>query len=106
MKSVPDMLKNETVVRDEPAMWIKDEDNTQTGKLVLTNKRILFIKNDNILVDIDLDTINSIDQHTYVVDTNVLSITYLQYETVKISVIKYEDWERDIESTRMHPDIL
>jgi hypothetical protein len=120
-KEFQELLRKEGIVRNEPAMWIKSEDNTVHGRLILTTKRLFFARtstnnvsfNRNMLSDpqmepvleIDLDTINAISQETYVVDTNVLSLTYLQYETVKLSVIHYEDWEKDIQSTRMIPDI-
>ena len=57
------------------------------------------------ILEIDLDTINAIAQETFIVDTNVLALTYLQYKTVRLSVIHYQDWEKDIQSTRMIPDI-
>ena len=120
-KQFEELLKTEGIVRNEPAMWIKSEDNTIHGRLILTTKRIFFARtstnnvsfNRNMLSDprmepvleIDLDTINAIAQETFIVDTNVLSLTYLQYKTVRLSVIHYQDWEKDIQSTRMIPDI-
>lgn len=120
-KQFQEMLKKEGIVRNEPATMIKSEDNTEHGRLILTTKRLFFAKtstnntgfNRNMLSDpqmepvleIDLDTINVIAQETFVVDTNVIALKYLQYETVKFSVISYTDWEKDIQSTRMTPDI-
>jgi hypothetical protein len=57
------------------------------------------------IVDIDLDTINKIARESYLVDTNILSLTYLQYKNLSFSVINYDEWETDIERTRMNPDI-
>ncbi|HRO42845.1 MAG TPA: hypothetical protein PL009_08425 [Flavipsychrobacter sp.] len=115
------ILKTEGVVRNEPAMWIRSDDVTEHGRLILTTKRLLFARNilntsgfsryfinDQALqpvIEIDLDTINIIARQTYVVDNNVIALTYLQYETARFSVIHYEEWETDIQRTRMNPDI-
>ena len=111
----------EGVIRNEPAMWIKSNDVTEHGRLILTNKRLFFARNiintsgfsryfinDQQLepaVEIDLDTINIIARESYFVDNNILSITYMQYDSVRFSVIHYEEWETDLERTRMNPDI-
>ena len=116
-----DILKMEGVVRNEPAMWMKPIDGAEHGRLILTRKRLFFARNvintaafssyfinDQQLkpvIEIDLDTINIIDRENYFVDNNILSITYLQYETARFSVIHYDDWEADIERTRMNPNI-
>ena len=116
-----DIIKTEGVVRNEPAMMITSENVTEHGRLILTTKRIFFARNvintssysryfinDQELaaiVDIDLDTINKIARESYLVDTNILSLTYLQYKNVSFSVINYDEWEMDIERTRMNPDI-
>jgi hypothetical protein len=116
-----DIIKSEGVVRNEPAMLLKPEGVTEHGRLILTTKRIFFARNvintssfsryfinDQELaaiVDIDLDTINKIARESYLVDTNILSLTYLQYKNLSFSVINYDEWETDIERTRMNPDI-
>ncbi len=120
-KKLQQILKEEGVVRNEPAMWIKEEGVTEHGRLILTSKRLFFARNMinttsfsryfineqelNAVIEIDLDTINHISRENYVVDPNVLSITYMQYENVKLSVIDYDEWSSDIERTRMNPDI-
>ena len=111
----------EGVVRNEPAMWIKSDMLTEHGRLILTSKRLFFARNiintqafsryfinDQSLqsvVEIDLDTINIIARDSYIVDNNVIAITYMQYETARFSVIHYDEWENDIQRTRMNPDI-
>ncbi len=120
-KSLRDILKQEGVVRNEPAMWIKEDGVTEHGRLILTGKRLFFARNMintssfsryfineqelHPIIEIDLDTINTITQEQLVVDPNILSIRYMQYEQVKLSVIDYNDWESDIQRTRMNPDI-
>jgi len=120
-KDMQEVLNEEGVVRNEPALWIKSDEQTEHGRLILTTKRLFFTRanSKNIafnrdvadepilkpIIEIDLDTINALSRETYVVDENVLAITYLQYETVKFSVIHYEEWEKEIQSTRMTPDI-
>jgi len=116
-----DILREQGVVRNEPAMQIMPDNEVEHGRLILTKKQLFFARNVNSApvfskyfvndqqlesaIAIDLDTINTIAQETYLVDTNILAITYLQYEAVKFSVISYEDWETDIQRTRMTPDI-
>ena len=56
-------------------------------------------------MEIDLDTINIIARERYLVDNNILAITYMQYDTVRFSVIHYEGWEADLEKARLNPDI-
>ena len=120
-KSLRDILKQEGVVRNEPAMWIKEDGVTEHGRLILTGKRLFFARNMintssfsryfineqelHPIIEIDLDSINTITQEQLVVDPNILSIRYMQYEQVKLSVIDYNDWESDIQRTRMNPDI-
>lgn len=120
-KQIQEILAKEGMVKNEPAMQILAEGETLHGRLILTPKRIFFAKNvikasgfDNYeireqkleaVVDIDLDTINFVTQERYVVDENILSITYLQYENVKFSVINYSEWEECIQRARMTPDI-
>ena len=120
-KKIQEIMKEEGVVRNEPCSWIKSDDVMEHGRLILTTKRLFFARNvintaafnryfinDQQLqdiIEIDLDTINTIAREKHFVDNNVLAITYLQYETVKFSVIHYEEWETDIQRTRMNPDI-
>jgi len=120
-QNLQEILKTEGVVRNEPAMWIKSDDVTEHGRLILTTKRIVFARNmintsgfsryfinDQALepvVEIDLDTINIIARQSYVVDENIIALTYLQYEFTRFSVIHYLAWETDIQRTRMNPDI-
>src|SRR5690606_27391438 len=114
-------LKEEGLVRNEPATWICSTELSEHGRLILTHRRLFFARNvinNSVysryffndqsltpLVEIDLDTINTIAREKFVVDENILSITYMQYESVRFSVIRYEDWETDIQRTRMKPDI-
>lgn len=120
-KKIQDIMKEEGVVRNEPCSWIKSDEVMEHGRLILTTKRLFFARNvinttafsryfinDQELqdiIEIDLDTINAVSREKHFVDNNVLAITYLQYETVKFSVIHYEEWETDIQRTRMTPDI-
>jgi hypothetical protein len=120
-KKLQEILKIEGVVRNEPATWIKSDDVTEHGRLILTTKQLFFARNvintsafsryfinDQQLepaIAIDLDTINIVARESHFVDHNVLALTYMQYETAKFSVIHYEDWETDVQRTRMNPDI-
>lgn len=114
-------LKTDGLVRNEPATWIHSTELSEHGRLILTHKRLFFARNVinnsvysryffndqslEALVEIDLDTINTITREKIVVDENILSVTYLQYENIRFSVIHYEDWEADIQRARMNPDI-
>jgi hypothetical protein len=120
-KQFQEILKTDGIVRNEPAMWIKSDDQTEHGRLVLTSKKLYFAKtiigSSNLsrhllthqdlepVLEIDLDTINILARDSFVTDNNVLAITYMQYESVRFSVIHYEEWEKEIQSTRMTPDI-
>ena len=120
-KHFQEILKTEGIVRNEPAMWIQPDDRTEHGRLILTSKRLFFARtkldtsnlsrhlmtNQHLepILEIDLDTINVLSRDSYVTDNNVISLTYMQYEAAKFSVIHYEEWEKDIQSTRMTPDI-
>ena len=120
-KQFHEILKTDKIVRNEPAMWIKSDDQTEHGRLILTSKKLYFAKtimgSSNLsrhllthqdlepILEIDLDTINILARDSFVTDNNVLSLTYMQYETVRFSVIHYEEWEKEIQSTRMTPDI-
>jgi len=120
-KGFQEIISKEGLLKNEPAMMVLEDGNTEHGRLMLTSKRIFFARNiiktsgfDNYeireqklepILDIDLDTINFLNQETHIVDENILSITYLQYETVKLSVINYGEWETAIQSARMNPDI-
>lgn len=122
MNDLQDIVNREGKVRDEPAMWIKSDNTTVYGKLILTSKRIFFIRNStesnssvlhffsgehatDPIIEIDLDTINTLSQGSYMVDKNILVIDYLQYETAKFSVIHYQDWENAIHSQQITPHI-
>jgi hypothetical protein len=120
-KHFQEILKTEGIIRNEPAMWIKSDEQTEHGRLILTSKRLFFARNKmdtstlsrhlltnqhlEPVIEIDLDTINVLSRSRFVTDDNVISITYMQYETVRFSVIHYEEWEKDIQSARMTPDI-
>ncbi|RYZ50387.1 MAG: hypothetical protein EOP49_14075 [Sphingobacteriales bacterium] len=116
-----DIIKQEGLLRNEPAMMIMEEGNTEHGRLMLTTKRLMFLRNVidatgfddytireqrlELLVDVDLDLINFITRETHIVDENILSVTYMQYENVKFSVIHYNEWEHDVQTARLNPDI-
>jgi hypothetical protein len=120
-KHFQEILKSEEIIRNEPAMWIKSDDQTEHGRLILTRKRLFFAKNvmDTSALsrhlmtnqhlepklEIDLDTINVLSRSSFVTDHNILSINYMQYETARFSVIHYEEWEKDLQAARMIPDI-
>lgn len=100
-------LETETIVKEEPAIWVDSASIMQNGRLVLTHKHLVFMLNDaqHAAINIDLDTINTIANETILVDNNILAITYLQYDDVKFSVLDYEAWEKAIEEQRMKPHI-
>jgi|SRR5690606_7320956 len=117
-----DIVNREGKVKDEPAMWIKPDNSTVYGKLILTSRRLLFIHNSTesnrsalrfferseqreAMPDIDLDTINTISQGSFMVDKNILVLDYLQYETAKFSVIHYQDWEDAIHTQQNTPHV-
>lgn len=115
------ILNQEGVIRNEPAMLIKSENITENGRLILTSKRLVFVRNlintspssryfineQNLdqVIDIDLDLINTLSRENYLVDPNALVITYMQYKEARFTVMDYENWEKDIQAARMHPDI-
>lgn len=114
------VLKKEGIIKNEPSMRIESANKTEHGRLILTTKRLIFARiNDTaktftrnftpqkleLVIEIDLDTINTVARETYFVDENILSLTYMQLEIVKFSVIHYEEWEKEIQAARMNPDI-
>ncbi|RYD55034.1 MAG: hypothetical protein EOP56_17585 [Sphingobacteriales bacterium] len=105
--NIREKLEAEKIVKDEPAMWVDSASVMQNGRLILTSKHLVFMLNDaqNAAITIDLDTINAISNETVLVDSNIMSVTYLQYDNVKFSVLNYEDWEKAIEGQRIQPHI-
>jgi hypothetical protein len=120
-KQFQDILNKEGVIRNEPASWVQSDERSIHGRLILTSKRLFFarssvntsaftrymIHEQNLepLVEIDLDTITKVAQEKIIVDDQILSVTYMQYDNAKFSVLSYEEWEKDIQLTRMTPDI-
>ena len=105
--TVEEKLANEGVIKSEPAIWVDSSSVMQHGKLVLTSQHLVFaIEGATIpAAAIDLDTINSIAHEHLLTDPNILAVNYLQYDTLKFSVLNYEDWEKAIEDQRMLPNI-
>ena len=105
--TIAEKLKNEGVIKSEPAMWVDCETVMQNGRLILTQKHLIFMLNDapKAAISIDLDTINAISNECVLTDKNILAITYLQYDTAKFTVLNYEEWEKGIETARMTPHI-
>lgn len=99
---VEEKLKKEGIVKSEPAMWVDSESVMQNGRLVLTHRHLVFMLNEatSVAIAIDLSTINTLSNETVLTDSNILAITYLQYDTAKFSVLNYLDWETAIESER------
>ncbi len=106
-KYLEQLLEIEIIAKNEPASMLMPHSKRCNGRLILSAKRILFIcnGNENPELDIDLDTINQISHESEFVDNNILSITYLQYETARFTVIDCESWEKAIEEQRMTPHI-
>lgn len=105
--TIQEKLDKEGILKSEPAVWVDSEAVMQSGRLILTQKHLVFMLNDakKVAINIDLDTINAISNETLVTDNNILAITYLQYDTAKFSVLNYEEWEKAIEEARMTPHI-
>ena len=106
-KRTEEKLHKEGIVKNEPAVWVDSEATMQTGRLILTPKHLYFILNDaeKPAISIDLDTINLIAREDLRTDHNIMAITYLQYDTVRFSVLDYAAWEKMIETMRMKPHI-
>ena len=105
-----DLMDSEGLAKNEPATYIKPDNTAEHGRLVLTSKRLLFFKNitdsePKPLVEIDLDTINVLSHESFFVDTNVLSVKYMQYEEARFTVLNYDDWEKAIHEQQMTPHI-
>jgi len=109
-------LRPEDIVKSEPALWIKADNTTEHGRLILTPTRLLFIKNNghNFLfwvaiknrkvtpaLEIDLDTVNCVAHEKFMVDKNILAICFLQYERARFSVLNYEEWEKALNMQQM-----
>lgn len=107
MATLRQKIEKEQVVREEPAIWVDSASIMQNGRLILTKKHLLFVLNESesVAIAIDLDTVNTLAQESLVTDPNILSITYLQYDNAKFSVLNYDEWEKAIEDTRMTPNI-
>jgi hypothetical protein len=108
MKSIfgLNLVSGEHILKSEPA-YLVSENNSRTGRLVLTTFRLLWGEDTSheAVYNIDLDTINKIERKSLLVDENILALTYLQYQEVRFSVTDYESWEEVIEATRMTPNI-
>ncbi len=106
-KSLREKLETETIVKEEPAMWVDSETVMQNGRLILTKKHLVFWLNNapKPAIKIDLDTVNAVKHCDILTDHNILSLTYLQYDTAKFSVLNYEEWEKAIEEQRMKPHV-
>ncbi len=106
-KYLEQLLEIEKVAKNEPASMLTGGGKRCNGRLILSAKRILFICNDHEEpeLDIDLDTVNRISPECEFVDKNILSITYLQYETARFTVLDYKSWEKALEEQRMVPHI-
>lgn len=104
---IREKLEAEKIVKEEPATWVDSASVMQTGRLILTSKHLVFMLNDahRVAIAIDLDTINAISHESVLVDNNIMSVSYLQYDNVKFSVLDYEEWEKAIEGQRMQPHI-
>lgn len=105
--TIEEKLTNEGILKSEPAVWVNSESIMQNGRLVLSVKHLVFMLNDAVsaAISIDLDTINILSNETVLTDSNILAITYLQYDTAKFTVLNYEAWEKAIELARMKPHI-
>lgn len=105
--TIEEKLNKEGILKSEPAVWVDSEKTMQSGRLVLTQKHIVFMLNDakSAAISIGLDTINTLANETVVTDSNILAITYLQYDSARFTVLDYEAWEKAIESARMTPHI-
>ena len=88
-QKIEEKLNNEGILKSEPAVWVNSESVMQNGRLVLTVKHLVFMLNDasTAAISIDLDTINTLANETVVTDNNILTITYLQYDTAKLQRI-------------------
>jgi len=106
-KTFRQYMDYDEVVRNEPAMCLRENGEMANGRLVLTGKRILFGHDMNLPPEyaIGLDTMNAIRRETYIVDDHILCIQYLQYETARFSVSDYDDWEKTIAGQRMIPGV-
>jgi hypothetical protein len=106
-KTIAERMNAEGIIRSEPATWVDNESVMQAGRLILTKAHLLFMLNGalDVAIPIDLDTINSISNGQLFTDPNILTITYLQYNTSRFSVLNYEEWEHDIEQQRMQPNV-
>lgn len=109
-------LRPEDIVKSEPALWIKEDGQTEHGRLILTPLRLLFIKNNghNFLfwiaiknkrvtptLEIALDTINCVAHEALMVDKNILSICYLQYRHARFTVLDCQAWEKALNMEQM-----
>jgi hypothetical protein len=106
-KTFRQYMDYDVVVRNEPAMCVLDNGQMINGRLVLTEKRLLFGHEMNRppIYAIGVDTINAIRHETYIVDDHILCIHYLQYESARFSVSDYEAWEKAIAGQRMTPHV-
>jgi hypothetical protein len=106
-RTLREKLEFEHIIKEEPVTWIDSETLMQSGRLVLTERHLVFMLNDvnEPAIIIDLDTINSLAHETVRTDHNVLVITYLQFYPARFSVLDYDEWEKAIELTRMTPHV-
>jgi len=100
-------VSEEPIVKSEPVHLVLDGATLQSGRLVLTTKRLLYGKDTHKepQLSIDLDTVNKLERKNLLTDDNILTVIYLQYNEVRFSVLNYDAWEDAIETTRMTPHI-
>lgn len=70
-------IKQEGLLKSEPALWVDSAALMQPGRLILTRKMLYFFVNLGVkpAIGIDLDTINRISPHQLHTDTHILALT-------------------------------
>lgn len=96
-------LEREHIAKEEPATWVDSPGIMQNGRLILTDKHLVFALNDapKAALSISVDTINSTEHTSVLTDHNILSVTYMQYDNARFSVLDYDSWEKAIETRRL-----
>jgi hypothetical protein len=119
MAQVHDELQAEGIVKEGRGVRMSGKMGF-TGRVVLTNQRLVFLQANRLLmgfgllgalfgqlmkpknaaVSIPLSSITDVQRTKYAMNKNIMEISYGEGESARISVTPYEEWEQAVQSAR------
>jgi len=109
------LQQDENLIKEETVSYIKNKLHVQFGRMYLTTKRLVFVKNMNpffgligmlfkslrggVLFDIPLSDISSYENVKYGLNKKVLGLKLTDGRELKFALSsKYEEWEQAFKS--------